>query len=232
MTSWMLALALVACGDKDDADGTTGDGGAEDGGAEDGGTGDGGDGGAGDGGTSGDGGGDGGADGGTGDGGTGDGGAGPEVWDLVNPDLCDAVEGFEGVPGAASYFVGEYWPPGAPTAGVETWALYANPAWEAEGGADCRVVWNMTSTPTGTGACGSCDYGIAVSASLDTAATTCPEGLYAGDETWSAAYDVDEGSDGCSRFYFAGSGELIGTGYLLGAEVSFITEDSCAWFGR
>ena len=141
------SLSLVtACGDKSDGDDDDddGDGGHSDGGTSDGGTGDGG---------TGDGGGDGGADGGTSDGGGGDGGAGPEVWDLVNPDLCDAVEGFEGVPGAASYFVGEYWPPGAPTSGVETWALYANPAWEAEGGADCRVVWNMSATSTSTGAC-------------------------------------------------------------------------------
>lgn len=79
---WLLALALVGCGDKDDDTAGTSDGGAADGGAADGGSTDGGstDGGAGDGGSA--------------DGGSTDGGATAGVtWEQVQPILVDNCYG-------------------------------------------------------------------------------------------------------------------------------------------
>ncbi len=152
------------------------------------------------------------------------------VWERVDPSHCDAVPGFEGVSGAASYFVGEYRPSGGPTQGKETWALYANPAWEAAGGADCIVVWSVTASSTGTGSCGSCDFGISVQAQLDKTASTCAEDLYEGDETFEVDYAVDEREDGTAEWYFASSGTRIGSGLVETGGVSFITDPSCTWF--
>jgi len=88
----------------------------------------------------------------------------------------------------------------------------------------------MTATATGTGACASCDYGISVSAVLSAGDTTCPADLYAGDETWTTTYAVDEKPDGTAVFTFASSGNEVGQGYVSSPGVSFSDGGSCTWF--
>lgn len=229
----LLVSNLVGCGDKFDGNGT-GPGGTSDGGATDAGTTDAGttDAGTTDAGTTDAGATDAGATdaGGTDAGTTDGGGSGGNVWDEVNPDNCTDLPDFEGVSGAASYFIGEYSPAGGPTGGTETWALYANPVWEAAGGADCVVVWEMSAVSTAVGSCGSCDYGLDVTGNIDLSATTCPKPLYSGQESWTTSYDVDEQDDGSADWYYGATGTVVGSGYV-GAGVSFITPASCVWFG-
>ncbi len=144
---------------------------------------------------------------------------------------CEAVDGFE-TPGAASYFRGGYtrqadggW------TGEEEWHLYANASWRALGGEDCVVRWAMVATETSAGACTTCTYGLDVSATLDVAATTCPEALYEGDETFSTTYAIVAAETGEAEVYFASSGNLLTeTAVFYDGAMGFLTPRTCTWF--
>ena len=147
---------------------------------------------------------------------------------------CDDVSGTP-VPGAAAYFVGRYlertdsevraW------AGTEQWVLFANAAWRERGGTDCVVTWTVNATVAEVGACSSCAYGMSVSASVDPGRTTCPEDLYAGDETFRTTYGVDTRDDGTASVYYAGSGNLLAErGVWNTRGLGYRTERACKWF--
>lgn len=144
---------------------------------------------------------------------------------------CEEVDGFE-TPGAASYFRGGYtrqadggW------TGEEEWHLYANASWRALGGEDCVVRWTATATATTGGECAMCPFGLDVSATLDAAATTCPEALYDGDETFSTTYAIVAAETGEAAVYFASSGNLLTeTAVFYEGAMGFLTPRTCTWF--
>jgi hypothetical protein len=152
------------------------------------------------------------------------------VWDTIDTEGCEEVSGSSDVPGAVSVYVGEFTKSGSTFAGKETWALYANAAWKATGEDDCKIVWNITGVTSGTGSCSSCDYGMSISATLDVGATTCPEGLYEDEESYTVTYGVAEPGDGSATFYYASSGNKLGVGLATSTTVSYASEERCAWF--
>ena len=108
----------------------------------------------------------------------------------------------------------------------------SNQAWRDNGGADCRVVWSASGTqadPSST--CPSCDYSFGLSMSIDQSKTTCPEGLYQGDESFTIAYNI--AVDGqTTDFSFASSGGPLGVGETDGTRSTYLTESTCKYFGR
>ncbi len=147
---------------------------------------------------------------------------------------CEDVSG-TAVPGAAGYFVGRYlertggdmrgW------SGTEQWVLFANAAWRSLGGMDCVVTWTVNAVVAEAGACAACDYGMSVETSVDTARTTCPAELYAGDETFRTTYAVDTRDDGTAGIYYARSGTLLAERGVWNARgVGYRTERACKWF--
>lgn len=88
----------------------------------------------------------------------------------------------------------------------------------------------MSGSSSAAGACSSCDYGVRVDATLNAGQTTCPEGLYKGEESYSVTYGVDEATDGTAEIYFASSGNLLGRGYGNGTAFNYVSDVSCKWF--
>ena len=143
---------------------------------------------------------------------------------------CTDYEGTE-IPGAVSYFYGEYTDQGGGAwAGKEEWLLTANPSWVDHGGGDCVITWITTATETSTGACGACDLGLSVSGSIDMTATTCPEDLYAGEQNFTVNYGIVRQEGGTSLWYYADTGKDLGSGAHVDGGVSFLTDKACKWF--
>ena len=75
-----------------------------------------------------------------------------------------------------------------------------------------------------------CNFAIAVTATLNTALTTCPEGLSEGEETLQESYDVFQANDGTATWYFSGSGNEFASGYFSDSQLNYISEPSCKYF--
>lgn len=152
--------------------------------------------------------------------------------DDLDREVCEGVEGFEGVPGATVYFWGRFTEQGTATwIGEERMLLYANDAWEAAGGADCEVVWNATAaTEGGGGACTGCAWTLAVSASVDASRSTCPPDLYAGAENYAADYGIAELEGGSIDLHFTGSGNRFAGGTIEGAVLEYLSDATCNWY--
>lgn len=145
--------------------------------------------------------------------------------------MCDEVAGYDDIPGAANWYTGVLEESGDQWAGVEIWHLRANATWESQGGGDCEVVWAMSGeTVDDGGACATCEFSISLSATVDSNRTDCPGGLYAGSESFTITYAVDQQSDGDAAVYFAGSGNPLATGAYGGGELTYETEPGCIWF--
>jgi hypothetical protein len=142
---------------------------------------------------------------------------------------CEDVSGST-VPGGARYYWGEYL--GNATdgwTGTEAVYVYANDTWIGYGGADCVSYWVTTATATSTGACPTCEAGLSITAVYDAVNSTCPDDMW-GTDGWSESYAVDFDA-GAANFYYAGSGNAIGSGYgdeEVGA--NFLSDRACVWF--
>ena len=183
-----------------------------------------------------------GSDGGDGGGDGGGGGEGGEDALDALPDLlagvdlsgCQQVEGSDGelydVPGAVSYFYGEYYQTedGSGWAGEERWLLFANDRWQELGEDDCQIVWTMGATVSGDVTPGG-QVSLQVSADIRGSETTCPEGLYEGEESWTASYSVEIDDGGNSFWYYNGADEF-GSGGSTPVAMNFLTEKACTWF--
>ena len=141
-------------------------------------------------------------------------------------------EDFDGTPlaGGATYFYGRYVGDAGGYTGEERWIILANDVLESGGQPDCEVVWATTAEVTDPGACGGCEMGLGVSASLDPGETTCPEEFYTGDESFSVTYGIQQQGNGAISWYFAGSGAHLADGESSSGVLTFLTEKSCAWF--
>ena len=97
----------------------------------------------------------------------------PNLSEGLDSDACEEVPGYEDLAGATSYFVGTYariedgtW------IGFETWLLYATSEWEASGGADCQVVWDVAGSETSPDACPGCELALSLSATVNAGSTS------------------------------------------------------------
>ena len=149
----------------------------------------------------------------------------PDLTGDFDDSICE--DGFGA--GATSYYVGAFETDGSSWSGTETWYLFSNSDWEAEDGEDCVVVWDITGLDAAIGACSGCEYAVEISASLDRSTTTCPAGLYTGDETYSVTYDVDVAGD-TATVYFNSSGSKLGVGYANDTAFNYVTDAACKWF--
>ncbi|RME29443.1 MAG: hypothetical protein D6798_00040 [Deltaproteobacteria bacterium] len=156
----------------------------------------------------------------------------PSLEGEISPGGCEELSG-KPLGGVSAWFLGTYEiESGDRWVGEEEWRLYANDTCTANGSSDCVVVWTTTASETSPGECTTCDMGLAVSAQIDMARTTCPSGLYVGEETWSTTYGIKfEGSGTEVSWYFAASNTYIGHGYAVGAPsaMNFITDRTCEW---
>ena len=153
------------------------------------------------------------------------------AWDLDDSG-CEIQEatGVAG-PGATSYFYGLYNRAGSGFTGYEEWILFANDAWESDGGGDCTIRWTVTAEQSDTGACSACDLGIDVLFSLDEGRSNCPDDLLEdASSSLSAQYDVLQTSSGETSWFFSGSGIQFGTGSWNDDALNFISPKSCSWF--
>ena len=85
------------------------------------------------------------------------------------------------VPGATGYFYGTFdltgTSEGDQATGTEKWILFSNDTWGATtDGGDCEVVWTVVGNVTTPSACANCQIGLALTASINRNATTCPQG--------------------------------------------------------
>lgn len=144
---------------------------------------------------------------------------------------CDDFDGVE-VPAATSYFYGKYWATAETDVweGQEQWILYANDTWREYGEDDCIITWSMSAVRSdGAGTCGTCAYGLTVSAQIDLANTSCPEGLYEGAESFEAVYGVEVNGD-AATYFFATSGTELGTGYATEGGSNYLSTATCTYF--
>jgi hypothetical protein len=146
----------------------------------------------------------------------------------ANPE-CEGYEGTP-IPGATSYFRGDFDIDGDVVTGSEKWLLFANSSWQETGNDDCTIHWTILGTrdePTQT--CGSCDYSLSLAANVDVSLTDCPAGLWSSDQSFSTAYNVKI-VDGSAIFYFAGSGNELATGTGSNSAAAYLTEATCVYF--
>lgn len=174
---------------------------------------------------------------------------GDETGDDTNPDAgaddlpalapdgdttgCEGMEDSDGtwhdIPGAAGYFYGLYERSGEGWVGEEAWLLFANPAWVELGEDDCEIWYAASAAEGDKGACPSCDLAIEVSLTVDATLSTCPEALYEG-TSGTVTYALRYSSDTEVDWYFASSGDPLGSGYYNESAMNFLSERQCEWF--
>ena len=146
-----------------------------------------------------------------------------------------------GAEGADSHFTGRFEVKDGTVSGTEAWVLFANPKWQARGGKDCRLIWDVKGKVVEPRNCSGCDLGIEFHAvpRLD---SDCPEELVQGRElptgqrvggegvAFDQVYSIQRMANGKARVYFGKSGKLLGEGYHVGDSVSWLSAHSCKWF--
>jgi len=153
----------------------------------------------------------------------------PDLLSDLEPEGCDDVDGVS-IEGASSYFYGELVRSDSVWTGSESWLLFSNPSWQAQGQGDCQIEWHLVADEVGTQGCDTCDLGLSVSASIDPADTSCPESLYSGLETFTVGYELERRADGSASWHFADSGEMLGEGHHADDALNYITSHQCVWF--
>jgi len=145
---------------------------------------------------------------------------------------CDVQESTNTtLAGATSYFYGLFNKTDAGYSGYETWLLYANETWRAQGQEDCTIQWNATAFETAPSDNVSANLGLSVTLTLDQGASTCPSGPdEIGDlpPSGTVSYNIQVSGDN-TVWYFA-SGDPLGSGFVNDNAMNYISPKSCRWF--
>jgi hypothetical protein len=88
--------------------------------------------------------------------------------------------------------------------------------------------WTMGASVSGDVVPGG-QVSLQVSADIRGSETTCPEGLYEGEESWTASYSVELDDEGNSFWYYNGA-DAFGAGGSTPVAMNFLTEKACTWF--
>lgn len=163
----------------------------------------------------------------------------PDLGSGLSKGQCANGPGNEG---ADSYFVGNFAMTDGKISGTERWILFANPKWQAKGGLDCELRWNVTGTKTSdVGACSNCTEGISFHAE-PVLSSNCPEELVIGRKLddgrraggegvpFDQKYALKKDPSGRVTVYFAKSGKQLGQGYYDGTGFNYVTDHACKWF--
>ncbi len=158
------------------------------------------------------------------------------LWNRVNGRACDAVQftsdsGAVAIADAAAYFLGTF-KKGADGkwTGREYLLQYATPDWQKNNGKDCRVVWEATVTEGPISTCTTCEKAFTVKATVNPSETTCDAEFYKGEDTYTVTYEVDVAADGASEFFFSKSKKSLGTGYVKGDSIGYLSTQQCRYF--
>ena len=147
---------------------------------------------------------------------------------------CDIQEATDtALAGATSYFYGLFKKTDSGYSGYELWILYANETWRAQGYEDCVIRWNASAVETAPSDSVAATLGLSVTLTLDQNASTCPDGPNEIGDTISPSGTVQynvQVSDENTEWYFAESGEPLGSGLQNGNAMNYITPKSCRWF--
>jgi hypothetical protein len=157
----------------------------------------------------------------------------------ANPN-CDHFTDTDGteydVPGATSYFAGQYTISGDSVRGWEWQILFANDSWkETSGAADCQIAWFVSGSVVAAGSeCPDCDFGIDADARMDMSETNCLEeyvdSVREDADSMHLQYDVNTLGSHNATFYFAGSGNELANGPVDGDVYTWVTDSACKWF--
>jgi hypothetical protein len=136
------------------------------------------------------------------------------------------------VPGATGYYIGELEFSGEDVTGYEARVLFANDAWvenEPEAG-DCRVTWRLSGVKQDP-LCASCDYSVALHATLDRTESDCLEAFTnAEPQEWDEIYDVALTEDGAATLYFDSGTTLAPHGGGTESGLWYQSDSQCLWF--
>jgi hypothetical protein len=155
---------------------------------------------------------------------------------LVENPGCETVTDSDGVEhpvaGATNYWIGELAFSGDDVSGYEARVLLANDAWvEADPEvSDCRVYWQVTGTKADPG-CTSCDFSLALHASLDRTESDCIDAFV--DEEPAEqdfVYDVAVDDSGAITVYFDSGEVLAPTGGADDTGLWYQSDSQCKWF--
>lgn len=129
---------------------------------------------------------------------------------------------------ALTFFAGEYHLDGDSVAGHEFWVLIPDPDLAATGFQECTVVWDVLGNVGEPARAG--DYSLSLGVTIDEEQTDCMEDVngnpvYAGEENFTATYDVFEAGNTIQLFFE--SGAQLGTGESQGNVLSWISERNC-----
>lgn len=155
----------------------------------------------------------------------------PDLSTEMETEYCDTAAGREDSVGATEYYLGLLSRDGETGwTGTETLYIWATSEWEAAGGADCVAVWDLHGATTGVSSCAGCEYAVALDATLNVGATTCPGSFTQGAHTWSSTYDIDEHEDGTIDVFFADTGNPLGGGLFNASGLTYLSNRTCIWF--
>jgi hypothetical protein len=157
----------------------------------------------------------------------------PEPMDGLTADPgCDDFEGVE-IPGATSYFVGDFEFVGDDLDGVvgtEAWVLLANPTWEELGAIDCTIYWSVVGTRNPGD--GEPVFDLDLHMTIDTGTSVCDPVLLAqvaaDSGEFDAAYSAAISGDGSATTQVLST--LTGHGYGTDTRLTYVTDSACKWF--
>ena len=154
----------------------------------------------------------------------------PDLTKEFTTGQCEEIQG-SAVPGADSYFHGNFTLSDEVARGHETWWLAANKAWTTAGGNSCTIQWTVIGTKVATGACIDCDFGLKLSATPDIRSSKCPEQLVKREaRPQELGYDIKLSASGEAFIYYSKSGNLLGQGFHADGNIVWRTQHQCKWF--
>jgi hypothetical protein len=162
--------------------------------------------------------------------------------DLADPYLptvgqegaCDDALYWDKVPGAVSFFLGDFTVDSCgDVSGEEAWVLFPNAKWQEVGGESCVVVWNVAGLLGGPLQEGS--IALQLSLTVDTMATDCEPNddgvpVYVGETSVTVDYDVQMNADGTAVFRYPDSGVQLGEGSWNAGHLTYTSNHGCKFF--
>ncbi|MFT4624862.1 MAG: hypothetical protein ACI8PZ_003525 [Myxococcota bacterium] len=160
----------------------------------------------------------------------------PDAFERTAPedDPCAPEKYWDTQPGATTFFVGDYTVDtcGA-VSGEEAWVIHPNATFQAVGGKDCVVWWDVDGRFEGPLVEGT--HTLSLRLTVDTERSDCPPNgggrfIWDGEEMVVATYSIELTKDGEANFSFSETGTPLGAGRFNASHVTFTSPSSCKYF--